>query len=75
MDNLSLAKYIASVIGKPLDYELVSWHAQRPGHDVRYALDGSKLANIGWKAPLGFVASLKETVEWYLESENAKWLS
>jgi dTDP-glucose 4,6-dehydratase len=36
----------------------------RPGHDLRYALDGSKLKNMGWKQPVPFEESLKQTVLW-----------
>jgi dTDP-glucose 4,6-dehydratase len=36
----------------------------RPGHDLRYALDGSKLKNMGWKQPVPFEDSLKQTVLW-----------
>lgn len=67
MDNLSLAKLIAEIMGKPLNYELVDFHAARPGHDRRYALDGTKLANLGWKAPLSFEESLRRTVAWTLK--------
>lgn len=73
MDNLTLAKYIASVIGKPLNYELVDFHSSRPGHDTRYALDGSNLAATGWKAPVGFEVAMKKTIEWTLA--NPKWLN
>ena len=72
VDNLELAQMIADYIGKPLKYELVSWHASRPGHDLRYALDGSKMMSMGWKLPTNFEESLRKTVKWYLN--NPKWL-
>ena len=72
VDNLSLAQMIADIIGRPLNYELASWHASRPGHDLRYALDGTKLASLGWKAPVSFEDSLRKTVEWTLA--NSEWL-
>ena len=63
---------IAHYVGKPLKYELVDFHGSRPGHDLRYALDGSKLADMGWEAPVGLEASLERTVKWTLA--NRKWL-
>lgn len=72
VDNLTLAKMIAEVIGKPLNYELVDFHSSRPGHDLRYSLDGSALAEIGWKPPLNFEKSLENTVLWTLN--RPKWI-
>ncbi|MFH1770161.1 MAG: GDP-mannose 4,6-dehydratase [archaeon] len=72
LDNLELAQMIAKAVGKPLKYEMVDFHSSRPGHDLRYALDGSKLAKIGWKPPVDFEASLKKTVDWTLK--NRRWL-
>lgn len=69
--NLDMAQFIAEVIGKPLKYELVSFHESRPGHDLRYALDGTKLAEMGWSPPIPFEASLRSTVEWMLE--HPRW--
>lgn len=63
IDNLSLAKMIADTLKKPLKYELVDFHSSRPGHDLRYGLDGSKLAAMGWQVPDGFEYSLRTTVE------------
>ena len=42
IDNLQLAKFIAQVQQKELKYEMIDFHTSRPGHDLRYALDGSK---------------------------------
>ena len=67
LSNLDMAKLVASFIpGKKLKYELVDVHSARPGHDLRYSLDGTKLADLGWKAPMSFEGSLKSTVEWSL---------
>ena len=62
VDNLSLARLIAGVLNKPLDYEIVNFHSSRPGHDCRYALDGSKLASFGWTPRVSFEDSLMATV-------------
>jgi dTDP-glucose 4,6-dehydratase len=72
MDNLELAKTIAKIIGKPLKYKMVDFHSTRPGHDLRYALDGSRLKELGHKHPKSFEKSLGKTVNWYLNNKN--WL-
>lgn len=50
----------------------VSFHASRPGHDLRYALNGAKLASLGWRAPVSFDDGLERTVKWTLE--HPEWL-
>jgi dTDP-glucose 4,6-dehydratase len=72
VNNLELAKMIADIIGKPLNYEIVDFHSSRPGHDLRYALDGSLLRSTGWNPPLTFEESLERTVKWTLE--HPEWL-
>lgn len=71
-DNLELAKLVAKILGKELNYTLEDYHATRPGHDRRYALDGTKLKEAGWTAPMEFEASLKKSIEWTLN--NQQWL-
>ncbi|ABY70049.1 putative dTDP-glucose 4,6-dehydratase [Actinobacillus pleuropneumoniae] len=52
--------------------ELVTYVADRPGHDVRYAIDASKIENqLGWTPKETFESGLRKTVEWYLN--NQKW--
>ena len=72
VDNLTLANLIADAAGKPLKYELVDFHSSRPGHDLRYALDGKKLAGLGWIAPVPFEKTVKSIVDWTLE--HPEWL-
>ena len=72
VSNLEMAQYISKFMNKELDYEMVDFHSDRPGHDLRYGLDGSKLFDMGFKLPLNFEESLRKTVEWTLE--NQKWL-
>tara|TARA_Y100001958_G_C21239391_1_gene566650 strand:+ start:682 stop:1707 length:1026 start_codon:yes stop_codon:yes gene_type:complete len=72
IDNLELAEFIAKAQKKELNYKMVDFHSQRPGHDLRYALDGSKMANMGWKPKSAFVR-LEQTINWTLE--NDRWLS
>lgn len=72
--NLELAEIIAGIIGKPLNYELVDFHSSRPGHDLRYALDGAKLRDqLGFTFPWSLQDSLENIVRWYLE--NRDWLA
>jgi dTDP-glucose 4,6-dehydratase len=72
ISNLEMAQMIADVIGKPLIYELVDFHSSRPGHDLRYGLDGGRMYEMGWKLPVDFKTSLSKTVQWTLE--HPKWL-
>lgn len=70
--NLEMAQMIAQIVGKPLHYELVDFHSSRPGHDPRYALDGSKLENAGFHYPTRLEEDLEKTVKWFLA--NPTWL-
>jgi len=72
MDNLALAQLIAKILGKELKYEMTDFHSSRPGHDLRYALDGNKMSKLGWEHPRKLEESLKKTIDWSLE--NTKWL-
>lgn len=72
LDNLTLAKIVAKMMGKELKYELIDFHLGRPGHDRRYALDGTKLKEAGWTAPMPFEQSLQKSIEWTLA--NPLWL-
>lgn len=66
LTNLDIAEKVAKIIGKHLIVDFVNVYAQRPGHDIRYALDGSKMRDMGWEPVVDFDTSLKETVEWTL---------
>lgn len=72
VDNLAMAQFIAGVLGKELRYEMVDFHSSRPGHDLRYALDGEKMRSMGWELPVDFEESLRRTVEWFIKHPN--WL-
>jgi dTDP-glucose 4,6-dehydratase len=56
----------------PPDMSIVNFHASRPGHDLRYALDGERMAAIGWKAPVPLWDSLIRTVDWTLA--HPEWI-
>jgi len=72
LDCLELATAIGTVLGLPFEYDLVDEHSNRPGHDLRYGLDGSKLADLGFQQPVSFDASLVQTVRWF--RDNPTWL-
>jgi dTDP-glucose 4,6-dehydratase len=72
IDNLALARRIADLMGKKLRYELKDFHRDQPGHDLHYGLDGKKLADLGWKQPVPFEESMKNTIEW--QQENSEWM-
>ena len=69
VDNLELAELIADALDKPLDFEVVV--SDRPGHGLRYALDGSKLAAAGWRPTRTIEESVRELVAWSLA--NPLW--
>ena len=72
VSNLDLALFIAKTLNKELIYEMVDFHGSRPGHDLRYGLDGSKLFELGWNPKFNFEESLEKTILWTLN--NQKWL-
>lgn len=53
--------------------DFINVEGTRPGHDLRYALDGAKLTQLGWKPPVPFEESLERTVKWTIQ--NPKWIS
>jgi dTDP-glucose 4,6-dehydratase len=73
VSNLEMAQIIANTIGKELKYEMVDFHSDRPGHDLRYGLDGKKMKDMGWTLPVDFETSLKNTVNWTVG--NKVWLN
>lgn len=72
VDNLQLVQMIGKILNKPVNYTLVDFHSSRPGHDLRYGLDGSKLASLGWAPPKTFYSSLEKTVNWTVQHQE--WL-
>lgn len=67
VDNIEMVRLLAGHlgIGEP-ELNLVDFHSSRPGHDLRYGLDGSKLAALGWSPPVPLAESLEKTVKWTL---------
>ena len=72
IDNLALAQTIANILNKELNYQMVDFHSSRPGHDLRYALDGTKMKEMGWQLPLNLEQSLEKMINWSLA--NKQWI-
>lgn len=77
--NIDLVKLLCSLMDEKLgrskgeSESLITFVKDRPGHDLRYAIDASKINNeLGWKPSVTFEEGLKLTLEWYLSNEE--WL-
>lgn len=69
--NLEVVKTILKVLNKP--ETLITYVKDRPGHDLRYAMDPTKIeTELGWKPEYNFETGIQETIKWNLE--NQKWL-
>jgi len=69
LTNIEIVEKIVKMIKKP--ESLITFVEDRPGHDIRYSLDSSKIRKeLGWKPKFGFEESLLSTVQWYLENER-----
>lgn len=71
VNNLELAQMIADIMGKPLKYELVNFHSSRPGHDLRYAISGERLAKLGWVPKESLRQRISEVIDWTVK--NPMW--
>lgn len=72
LDCVEFGDMVAQILGRPWSYELVDFHSSRPGHDLRYALDGGKLDRAGFTQPVSFAESLEHTVRWF--AAHPEWL-
>jgi dTDP-glucose 4,6-dehydratase len=72
LNNLELAQIIAAAQGKDLKYQLIDFHSSRPGHDLRYALDGSKMKELGWEPAKSVKERIADVTNWTLE--NNRWI-
>lgn len=70
--NDEMVSMIADILGVDAQIEPVNFHQSRPGHDLRYALDGMKLARAGWIPPVPLDESLEKTVMWTVM--HKEWL-
>jgi dTDP-glucose 4,6-dehydratase len=78
--NIDLVKMLCRIVDEKLNREpgtsakLITYVTDRPGHDLRYAIDASKvISETGWRPATDFAQGLEKTVDWYLA--NAVWLS
>ena len=72
----NLCSILAEETGRPLaDFEsLITYVKDRPGHDLRYAIDASKITReLGWSPAETFATGLRKTVRWYLD--NTEWVA
>lgn len=70
MKNIDIVKIICRLLGKSED--LITYVADRKGHDMRYAIDPAKIhAELGWLPETKFADGIRKTVDWYLN--NRKW--
>ena len=77
--NIDLIKLLIALVDKALgrnegqSLNLITYVTDRQGHDLRYAIDSSRLKNeLGWEPSLRFEEGLEKTVRWYLDNEE--WL-
>ena len=69
MRNIDIVKLICKELGKP--ESLITHVTDRAGHDMRYAIDPSKIhAELGWLPETKFEDGIKKTIQWYLDNEN-----
>lgn len=66
LKNLEMVEKIAAILGKKPDIEFIR---DRPGHDLRYLLDFTKISKLGWKPQHSFDEGLKKCVQWYVEND------
>jgi dTDP-glucose 4,6-dehydratase len=78
--NIDLINLLCNILDKKLgrrqgeSAELITYVTDRAGHDLRYAIDATKLKNdLGWEPSITFEEGLEKTVDWYLANEQ--WLS
>jgi dTDP-glucose 4,6-dehydratase len=65
MTNRALAEIICEKMNKnPNEY--ISYIKDRPGHDVRYAIDSTKMNSLGFRPVIVFEEGLKSTIDWYI---------
>lgn len=69
MRNIDIVKLICKQLGKP--ESLITYVTDRKGHDMRYAIDPTKIHNeLGWLPETKFEDGLKKTIQWYLNNED-----
>jgi dTDP-glucose 4,6-dehydratase len=74
ISNLDVALDIAEVLNKTLIYRKVNPTKVRPGFDVRYGLDGTKMQILGWVPKHSFNDNIRSLVKWMVAPQNLHWL-
>lgn len=70
--NLQVVKTILKQLGKP--ESLITYVTDRPGHDLRYAIDSTKIEKeLGWERTYTFEDGIKETIDWYVNNQD--WIN
>jgi dTDP-glucose 4,6-dehydratase len=67
LKNIEVVKTILRLMNKP--ESLIEFVKDRPGHDLRYSLDISKIEKLGWKPKTKFEEGIRKTIEWYKQNE------
>lgn len=67
LENIQVVKNILKIMGKP--ESLIQFVKDRPGHDLRYSLDISKIEKLGWRPKTKFEEGIRKTIEWYKTNE------
>lgn len=73
INNLQMVQYIAEAQGKEPKYEMIDFHTSRPGHDLRYALDGDFMRQLGWEPRISLKERIREVTQWSLN--NPEWIN
>ena len=68
--NLEIVQMIGKIMGIEPKIEFVDFHSSRPGHDLRYSLDGGLLRKNGWKMPVTTEESFEKMIKWTLNNPN-----
>jgi dTDP-glucose 4,6-dehydratase len=77
--NIDLVKLMCQIMDKKLGRQegtsasLITYVKDRPGHDMRYAIDASKvISEVGWRPSVSFEEGIEKTIDWFLA--NQEWL-
>jgi dTDP-glucose 4,6-dehydratase len=78
--NIDIVKLVCRIMDGKLarkpgaSEQLITYVTDRPGHDMRYAINATKIEReLGWKPSLQFEEGLEKTIDWYLNNQN--WLN
>lgn len=72
-----IAHHVVDLLVRNTDWKITTldrldFHSSRPGHDLRYGLDGGLMRSLGWEPKISLSERIKEVSDWYLS--NPKWL-